>query len=67
MAFNSGFKGLRSTWLGRKFATNTAMKQAVTSCLQTHDTNFFYTRYKPWCHDRTNAKMSMVNTWKSGV
>jgi hypothetical protein len=35
---------LRSTWLGRKFATNTAMQQAVTSCLQTHDTDFFYTR-----------------------
>jgi len=35
---------LRSTWLGRKFTTNTAMKQTVTSCLQTYDTNFFYTR-----------------------
>ena len=34
----------RSTWLGRKVATNTAMMQAVTSCLQTHATNFFYTR-----------------------
>jgi len=35
---------LRCTWLGRKFATNTTAKQAVTSCLQTHDTDFFYTR-----------------------
>lgn len=58
---------LRSTWLGRKLTTNTAMKQTVTSSLQTHDTNFFYTRIQalvPWQDQYQNVD---GESWRSGV
>jgi hypothetical protein len=58
---------LRSTWLGRKFAT-TLPRSKLSPPAYKHTTPISSTPgYKPSCHDRTNTKISMVNTWRSGV
>jgi hypothetical protein len=52
---------------GMPFTTDTDVKQAVTSSLKTFDIDFFYAGYKLWCQVGTNAKISLLITWRSDV
>jgi hypothetical protein len=52
---------------GKPFATNTDMKQAITSWLQTLDINLLHQKIKVLVKQRGKRLMSVVTTWMSGV
>ena len=52
---------------GSRLAKEAEVKQAVTSWLQTLDTDFFDPRTKAFVPQWQICLMSVVNTWRSGV
>lgn len=58
---------LRSTWMVR-FSTNANMNQAVTSWLENAWHSFFLSLgYNLWCHNWTDAPVSMMTTLTSNI
>jgi hypothetical protein len=52
---------------GSRLAKDAEVKQAVTSCLQIFDTDFFHASKKVLEPQWQKYLMSVVNTWRSGV